>query len=191
MPEITTTLDPRTRQRWRAWLERNGSKKREIWLLLGKKHVEGPRLSYEDAIEEALCFGWVDGITKTFDADHRAIRFTPRNPKSMWSEPNKRRVRQLIREGRMTEAGLALVRAGKKSGAWAAARKREDVSTLPPDLVEALERGPEEARAYFGTLPPSYRKMLLYWIADAKRPETRARRIADVVERSARRERRF
>lgn len=189
MPAIGATLRPRTRAVWRAWLHRNAGA-REIWLLLAKKHVPGRWLSYEEAIEEALCVGWVDGVVKRLDEDFRAIRFTPRKKDSVWSEPNKRRVRRLVREGRMAEAGLALVRHAKRSGAWAAARRREDVSRVPPDLARALA-GEPRARAYFEALPPSYRKLVLYWIEDAKRPETRARRIADLVARSARGERRF
>lgn len=189
MPPIGATLRPRTRAAWRAWLDRNG-RAREIWLLLAKKHVRGRWLTYEEAIEEALCVGWVDGVVKRFDEDFRAIRFTPRKTDSVWSEPNKRRVRKLVREGRMTATGLALVRHAKRSGAWAAAARREDVTRVPPDLSRALAAQPA-AIAYYEMLPPSYRKLVLYWIEDAKRPETRARRIADLVARSARGERRF
>jgi uncharacterized protein YdeI (YjbR/CyaY-like superfamily) len=189
MPAIGATLRPRTRAAWRAWLDRNAGA-REIWLLLAKKHVPGRWLSYEEAIEEALCVGWIDGLVKRFDEDFRAIRFTPRKKDSVWSEPNRRRVRRLVREGRMTEAGLVLVRHAKRSGEWAAARRREDPRRVPPDLSRALAADPA-ALAFFEELPPSYRKMVLYWIDDAKRPETRARRIADLVARSARGERRF
>lgn len=189
VPEIGETLRPRTRAAWRAWLDRHAGA-REIWLLLAKKHVPGRWLTYEEALEEALCVGWIDGLAKRFDPDFRAIRFTPRKKDSIWSEPNARRVRRLVREGRMTDAGLALVRHAKRTGAWAAARRREDADRVPPDLARALAAVPA-ARAYFEETPPSYRKMVLYWIADAKRPETRARRIADLVARSARGERRF
>ncbi|HET8541659.1 MAG TPA: YdeI/OmpD-associated family protein [Anaeromyxobacter sp.] len=189
MPSVGATLRPRTRAAWRAWLDRNAGA-REIFLLLAKKHVPGRWLTYEEAIEEALCVGWVDGLVKRFDDDFRAIRFTPRKKDSVWSEPNTRRVRKLLREGRMTEAGLALVRHAKRSGAWAAARRREDTSRVPPDLSRALAAHPA-ARAYFRTLPPSYRKLVLYWIGDAKRPETRARRLGELVSDCARGRRKF
>jgi uncharacterized protein YdeI (YjbR/CyaY-like superfamily) len=189
VPAIGATLRPRTRAAWRAWLERHATA-REIWLLLAKRHVPGQWLTYEEAVEEALCVGWIDGLVKRFDEDFRAIRFTPRKKDSVWSEPNKRRVRKLLREGRMSEAGLALVHHAKRSGAWAAARRREDTRRVPPDLAQALAAVPA-AQAYFETAPPSYRKMVLYWIGEAKRPETRARRIAELVARSARGERRF
>jgi uncharacterized protein YdeI (YjbR/CyaY-like superfamily) len=184
MPELGRTLRPRTRAAWRAWLDRNGSA-REIWLLLAKKHVRGRWLTYEEALEEALCVGWIDGLVKRVDEDFRAIRFTPRKAGSVWSEPNKRRVRKLLRERRMTEAGLAHVRRAKRSGAWAAAKLREDVSRVPSDLAATLDRSPG-AREFFESTPPSYRKLVLYWISDAKRPETRARRVAEIGQCSAR-----
>lgn len=189
MPSIGATVRPRTRAAWRAWLDRHATA-REIWLLLAKRHVAGRWLTYEEALEEALCVGWIDGLVKRFDEDFRAIRFTPRKLDSVWSEPNERRVRKLAREGRMTEAGLALVRHAKRTGAWAAARRREEVASIPQDLSRALAADPD-ALAYFDTTPPSYRKLVLSWISGAKRPETRARRIADLVARSARGERRF
>ncbi len=159
-------------------------------LLLAKKHVPGRWLTYEEALDEALCVGWIDGLVKRLDEDFRAVRFTPRKKDSVWSEPNKRRVRRLVREGRMTEVGLALVRHARRTGAWAAATRREDTSRVPPDLARALASAPR-ARACFEALPPSYRKMVLYWIDDARRPETRARRIAGLVSDCARGRRRF
>lgn len=188
MPAIGATLRPRTRAAWRAWLDRHG-REREIWLLLAKQHVPGRWLTYEEAVEEALCVGWVDGLTKRLDADFRAVRFTPRRQDSVWSESNKRRVRRLLREGRMTEAGLALVRHARRSGAWAAARRRED-ARVPEDLARALAADPV-ARAYYEALPPSYRKLVLSWIDDAKRSETRARRIAELTADCARGRRKF
>jgi uncharacterized protein YdeI (YjbR/CyaY-like superfamily) len=192
MPPIGATLRPRTRVAWHAWLDRHGATKREIWLLLAKKHVRarGRWLTYEEAVEEALCVGWIDGLAKRFDEDFEALRFTPRKKDSVWSEPNKRRVRKLVREGRMTDAGLVLVRHAKRSGAWAAPRVPADPSRVPRDVSRALAAEPK-ALAYFEAQPPGYRRLVLTWIADARRPETRARRIADLVARSTRGERRF
>ncbi len=189
MPAIGATLRPKTPAVWRAWLDRHAGAK-EIWLLLAKKHVRGRWLTYDEALDEGLCVGWIDGLVKRFDADFRAIRFTPRKKDSVWSEPNKRRVRRLVREGRMTAAGLALVRHAKRSGEWAAARRREDPARMPPDLSRSLAATPA-ALAFFEALPPSYRKMVRYWIEDAKRPETRARRIAELVSDCARGRRKF
>ncbi len=189
MPAIGPTVRPRDRAAWRAWLDHHPGA-RGIWLLLAKKHVPGRWLTYEEALEEALCVGWIDGLVKRVDEDFRAHRFTPRKKDSVWSEANKRRVRKLAREGLMTAAGLALVAHAKRSGEWAAARRREDPRRVPPDLAQALAAAPA-ALAYFEALPPSYRKMVLYWIEDARRPETRARRIAELVSDCARGRRKF
>jgi uncharacterized protein YdeI (YjbR/CyaY-like superfamily) len=97
------------RDEWRAWLDANHATLSEIWLILYKRNPRKPTLSYDSAVEEALCFGWIDGLQKSLDSERYALRFTPRKPKSNWSESNKRRVRQLIADGRMTEAGLAKV----------------------------------------------------------------------------------
>ncbi|MGA7733294.1 MAG: hypothetical protein WCD37_18690 [Chloroflexia bacterium] len=103
------TLYLSMREDWRAWLQANHETGREVWLVFYKKHTGQPSLPYNDAVEEALCFGWIDSVEKRLDADRYALRFTPRKPKSNWSESNKRRVRQLVASGRMTEAGLAKV----------------------------------------------------------------------------------
>jgi uncharacterized protein YdeI (YjbR/CyaY-like superfamily) len=191
VPEITATVRPRDRAAWRAWLDRRGATAKEIWLLLAKKHArrEGA-LVYDEAVEEALCVGWIDGIAKRYDDDHEALRFTPRKKESKWSALNRRRVAKLLREGRMTEAGLALVRHAKATGAFDAERPTVDPARPPKDLVAALAAMPA-ARAYFDALTPGKRKLQILWIEDAKRPETRARRIAEVVRLSARGDRKF
>jgi uncharacterized protein YdeI (YjbR/CyaY-like superfamily) len=188
MPAVGKTLRPRTREAWRAWLERNAGSAREIWLLLAKKHVGAGWLGYDEAVEEALCEGWVDGLTKRFDEDFRAVRFTPRRPGSIWSMINRRRVAKLLREGRMKERGLALVRHAKRTGAWQAAYQLRTPGAVPPELAAALDAVPT-ARAFFETLAPSQRSMCALRVSSAKRPETRARRIAGIVERCARGER--
>lgn len=185
MPEIGKTLRPRTRAAWRAWLDRHAAA-REIWLLLAKKHVPGRWLSYDEAVEEALCVGWIDGIVKAVDEDFRALRFTPRRRGSVWSALNKRRVARLTRQGRMTEAGLVHVRLAKASGAWAAARatdrdRKAASPEVPRELAAALAAAPA-AGARWAAEPPGYRRLVLRWIRDARRPETRARRAAKVVE---------
>ena len=182
MPEITDTFFAENRTAWHSWLKRHGTRRKEIWLVFLKKHVDRPCVTYEEAVEEALCVGWIDGILKRIDDEKHAVRFTPRKKKSVWSELNKKRVRRLIRQGRMTEAGMALVRAAKASGQWQKAAERERSDTLPPDLEKALGRN-RKAREIFQDLAPSRRKMLVGWILDAKREETRARRIREVVDR--------
>jgi len=171
------------RRAWRAWLAAHHALKKEIWLVLFKKHVNKECIDYEAAVEEALCFGWIDGKTKRVDDERHMFRFTPRNPKSIWSESNKRRARKLIKEGRMTDAGLALIKAAKKSGQWQKAYERENMEVVPLDLEAALARS-EKARENFHQFAPSYRKLYIAWIIDAKREETRRQRIQKVVRRA-------
>jgi len=182
-PEITETFFAVDRAVWRDWLERHHAEKREIWLVFLKKHLKEPCVTYDEAVEEALCFGWIDGVLRRIDDREHAVRFTPRKPRSVWSESNVARVERLIAEGRMTEAGLALVRAAKESGAWEeAASGRLEVT--PDDLAAALADVPA-ADAAWRAWAPSHRRQYIYWVLDAKRSETRARRIAEVVRLSA------
>lgn len=176
------TLKPTDAKAWRAWLSRHHASHPGVFLLIAKKHLLERRptlLSYTQALDEALCFGWIDGLVRYFDDDWRAIRFTPRRDDSIWSELNKRHVARLVREGRMTRAGLRLVEVAKRNGEWAAARRR-DALEEPADLVAALRATPRAA-AFWATLPPSHRKQWLYWVTEAKRPGTRARRVEAVV----------
>lgn len=180
------TLSPKNAKAWRAWLVRHHASHRGVFLLIAKKHLLERRpglLSYAQALDEALCFGWIDGLARRFDDDWRALRFTPRRDDSIWSELNKRHVARLVREGRMTPAGLRLVEVAKRNGEWAAARRR-DALVEPADLVAALEARPRAA-AFWRSLAPSHRKQWLYWVTEAKRPETRARRVAAVVRECA------
>ena len=155
----------------------------QVWLLLHKKHVEEPGVSYDEAVEEALCWGWIDGLTKAWDERSYAVRFTPRKPGSVWSESNVARVGRMIAEGRMTPAGMALVEEAKRRGTWDQATSgRLDVT--PPDLEAALA-GVPAAAARWEEWPASTRRQYVYWVLDAKRPETRARRIGEVVRRTA------
>ncbi len=125
------------RAAWREWLERHHAARTQVWLLLHKKHVEEPSVRYDEAVEEALCWGWIDGLTKRWDERSYAVRFTPRKPGSVWSESNVERVTRMIAEGRMTPAGQALVDEAKRRGTWdEAASGRLDVT--PPDLEAAL-----------------------------------------------------
>ena len=182
MREITETFFAPDRQTWRAWLVEHHETADEVWLVLLKKHVARPSVSLDEAVEEALCFGWIDGHLRRIDGQSHALRFTPRGRRSIWSQSNKERVERLVREGRMTPAGLAAVEAAKANGEWDAATAREDLATVPEDLVAALRAaGIEEA---FRGMPPSQRKMYLSWVNDAKREETRTRRIAETVRRT-------
>lgn len=184
--KLAPTLKPKSAAAWRAWLAAHHDSHRGVFVLLAKKHVQERNsrvLTYEQALDEALCFGWIDGLTKRFDEDYRAVRFSPRHDDSIWSELNKKRVARLIRDKRMTKAGLRLVTIAKRSGEWAAARRREQVIE-PPELLSALDAN-AAAKRFWAALAPSHRKMWLYWITEAKRPETKARRLAAVVSECA------
>jgi uncharacterized protein YdeI (YjbR/CyaY-like superfamily) len=178
----------RTRQQWRQWLVDNHSLEKGLWLLFHKKHTGRPGLAYEDAVEEALCFGWIDGILKRIDGDKHMVRFCPRRKNSIWSERNKERVRRMVREGRMTEVGLAKVAAAKAGGEWDKAAVREDTTIVPAELMDALAKH-EKARLNFASLAPSYRRQFIYWIAIAKREETRRKRIDETIRLLSRNER--
>ncbi len=180
-PEDTFYAEDRAA--WREWLAVHHDDRTQVWLLLHKKHVQEPSVRYDEAVEEALCWGWIDGLTKRWDERSYALRFTPRKPGSVWSESNVARVERLIADGRITPAGMALVDEAKRRGTWdQAASGRFDVT--PPDLEAALA-GVPAAAARWEEWPQTPRRQYNYWVLDAKRPETRARRIADVVRRAA------
>lgn len=175
-------VEPSSRQEWRKWLEANHAASTGAWVGVGKKGGRVTSLTYDDAVEEALCFGWIDSTVNRID-DHRFRQlFTPRKPRSSWALSNKARVAHLIAEGRMTPAGMAVVEAAERDGSW---DLLEDVENLvmPADLEAALAEEPGAA-AGFARLPESQRKMALYWVQSAKRPETRARRLAETVRAS-------
>ncbi len=176
------------REDWRAWLAENHATAQEMWLVFYKKHVGKSGLTYIEALEEALCFGWIDGILKRIDGEKHTIRFSPRRKNSIWSEQNKKRIGRLIKEGRMAEAGLVKVREAKANGQWEKAAVREDVRIVPPELTEALAEN-VQARENFEKLAPSYRRQFIYWVSVAKHDETRRKRVAEVLRLLARNER--
>lgn len=167
------------RASWRAWLEENHRVAFGIWLIYYKKHTGQPRVSYDEAVEEALCFGWIDSKPNRLDEDRYMQLFTPRKPKSPWSRLNKERVARLIEDGLMTEAGMALIEAAKENGFWTILDPVENLE-VPDDLQEALEANPT-ALSYFEAFADTYKKGILWWIISAKRPETRANRVAKTV----------
>jgi uncharacterized protein YdeI (YjbR/CyaY-like superfamily) len=171
----------RTRAEWRTWLERNHDTAKEIWLAYYKKSSGKKSVTYEEALEEALCFGWIDSIVKKLDAERYIQKYTPRKNDSIWSASNKARVKKLIAEGRMAGPGLAKITIAKKNGSWMKIDRIDRRLEMPPDLSAALEKNPA-AKNMFETLAPSYKKMWGAWVDDAKRPETRARRIAAALE---------
>jgi uncharacterized protein YdeI (YjbR/CyaY-like superfamily) len=155
-----------------------------VWLVCAKKHSGIPSVSYEDAVEEALCFAWIDSVRRSIDADFHEQWFSPRKPRSVWSKPNKLRVARLVKEGLMTPAGLALVDLAKRTGTWNALA-HVDSPTEPEPLRAALDAEPR-ARRNWDALAPSVRKQFLYWLANARREETRGARIKEIVRRVSR-----
>ncbi len=172
------------REEWRAWLEGHHASEQVAWLLIRRKGATRQLLMLAEAVEEALCYGWIDGALQPIDKETYALRFCPRKPHSIWSIHNQQRVEKLIRAGRMTPAGLEKIREAKESGEWEAAILREDVSSVPDDLVQALEE--EDAWFAFENWPASQKKQYLYWLESAKKPETREKRIRAIVKKAKR-----
>ena len=169
-----------------AWLEAEHETADGVWIEFAKKGSGIPTVVYAEAVEAALCFGWIDGQVKKSDEEgFYQQRFTPRRARSRWSQINRDKAERLIASGRMRPAGLAEVERAKADGRWDAAYPSPSKIGVPPDLQEALDANPA-AREFFATLKGSNRYAVLYRIHDAKRPETRARRIAQFVEMLAR-----
>jgi len=177
-------VQPKSRKAWRAWLMRNHASSTGAWLVYAKKHSGLPSLTYNDAVEEALCFGWIDSKINPIDDSFYMQVFTPRKRASAWSALNKARVERLLAAGLMTPAGLAVVDAAKDSGTWDAWKHVEELN-VPSDLEKAIKANPE-VRRNWASYTPSRRKGVLYRLAGAKRPETRARYLRDIIENMAR-----
>ena len=175
---------PKSRKAWRDWLEKNHASSTGVWLVYARKHSRLPSLTYNDAVEEALCFGWIDSKINPIDDAFYMQMFTPRKLKSAWSALNRARVERLLAAGLMTAAGLSVVNAAKKSGAWDATKHVEEL-TIPPDLEKAIKANPDASRNWV-SYTASRRKGVLYRLAGAKRPDTRARYLQDIVENMAR-----
>lgn len=168
------------RHEWREWLEQHHRSEQSVWLIQYRKNAGVPTLSWSEAVDEALCFGWIDSTRKTLDNERFIQFFTRRKPNSNWSKINKEKVERLIADGLMTEAGLEAIATAKANGSWVLL---DDVEALkiPKDLAAALKKD-KAAQAFFDGLSKSVKKMMLYWIVSAKRPETREKRIAEIVE---------
>lgn len=170
------------RVEWRRWLEKNHARSQEIWLAFYKKASGRQTVSYDHAVEEALCFGWVDGMKKKLDEECYAFRFTPRKPKSAWSKSNLARVERMIAEGRMMRAGLAAYNT----------TDRREVAATPTEMPKALEdkfRKKRAAWANYEKFPPGYRRVTAGWVASAKKEETQLKRLEKLIEFSTRNER--
>ena len=165
---------------WRAWLTENHGTPRGLLLKIAKKGSPETSVTYPEAVEVALCFGWIDGQSFRLDDDFWLQKFTPRRPRSKWSAINREKVTRLIAEGQMQPAGLAQIEAAQADGRWDVAYAPASTATVPDDLAAALEANPM-AKAFFATLNRTNRYAIIYRVNDAKRPETRARRIATFV----------
>lgn len=171
---------PTSQSEWRQWLQQNHLSKQSVWLIQYKKKSNIPTISWSDAVDEALCFGWIDSVKKSIDDEKTMQFFSRRKPKGTWSKINKEKVKRLIDEGLMSKAGLDVIEKAKENGSWTILDEVEEL-IIPADLEEAFKTRPD-AREFFLSLSKSRRKFLLYWIVAAKRQETREKRIMEIVE---------
>ncbi len=165
---------------WELWLTDNHAASEGVWVRIAKKDVDVASVRYPEVLESALCFGWIDGRREALDARHFLQRFTPRRSRSRWSKINREKSEQLIAQDRMRPAGLVEVERAKADGRWAAAYAGQKSSTVPDDLQRELDARPE-AKAFFASLSSQNRYAIVYRLNDAKKPETRARRLAKFV----------
>jgi uncharacterized protein YdeI (YjbR/CyaY-like superfamily) len=173
-------VQPKNRAAWRAWLEANHASEREVFVVFVKKSVGRPTITYADAVEEALCFGWIDGRKSTLDDERYTHRFTPRQPGSTWSATNKARIAALDAAGKLHRAGRAAIAAARADGSWKRAPNNAVPAAIPRELATAL-RGSPRAKATYDALAPSHQRQWQQWIHAAKQAATRARRAAKAV----------
>jgi len=174
---------PRDLAAWRAWLTANCDTARGVWVASWRKASGNAAVAYEDLVEEAICFGWIDSTVNILDDERGLQLMTPRKAKSSWTRLNRQRVATLEAQGRMTDAGRRAVEVAQANGFWAISDPVEDL-VEPDDLVDGLDASPAARTAWDG-FPPSARKQMLWWVVSSGRPETRARRIATIVTEAA------
>ncbi|MDX2215816.1 MAG: YdeI/OmpD-associated family protein [Oculatellaceae cyanobacterium bins.114] len=177
------SIHPTTRTEWRTWLEQHHTQRAGVWLISYKKGTGKPRFDYDEAVEEALCFGWIDSKPNKLDEERSLLWFAPRKPRTGWSKLNKDRVERLLTQGLIAPAGLAKIEAAKQDGSWNALDAIEALE-IPPDLQAALITY-APAQQNFEAFPRSVKRGILEWIASAKKPETRAKRITETAELAA------
>jgi len=177
---METKVCPASREDWRAWLQDNHARFDEAWLVFYKKHTGKPSIGYRESVEEALCFGWIDGLKKSIDEERYAYRFTPRKPKSKWSPLNISLAEKMISEGKMAPAGLTAFEQRKAyDDKFLKARGKKEIS-LTPEINSELKANPT-AWENFNSLAPGYRKQYTGWLISAKRPETRQKRLEEAI----------
>jgi len=177
------SIHPLARAEWRAWLAENHTRTTGVWLVIYKKATGRPRVDYDEAVEEALCFGWIDSKGNKLDDERSLLWFAPRKAKTGWSKPNKERIERMLATGQMMPAGLAKIEAAKQDGSWSALDTVEALE-IPADLEIALAANPIAAQ-HFAVFPRSAKRGILEWISNAKTAETRAKRVAETARLAA------
>lgn len=172
-----------SQEAWRNWLESNHRKEKGVWLIIYKKSSDTPSVYYDEAVDEALCFGWVDSKPNKRDAESYFQYFSQRNPKSNWSRVNKEKIARLEAAGKIHASGYEMIRIAKETGTWTALDEIENL-LIPKDLEAEFEKYPE-AKNNFDEFPRSVKRGILEWIFNAKRPETRQKRIAETAAKAA------
>lgn len=176
-------ITPTSPQEWRDWLHANHQREEFVWVIFYKVSSDVPSLTWSEAVDEALCYGWIDSTKKTIDKESYKKYFSKRKAKSNWSKINKDKIEQLIAADRMAEAGLQSVELAKENGSWTILDEIEAL-VVPQDLEDALKDRPGSTE-YFEGLSKSAKKILLHWVMSAKRPETRHKRITEIAENAA------
>jgi uncharacterized protein YdeI (YjbR/CyaY-like superfamily) len=182
--ELNSALSFKNRDEWRKWLEKNYRKEKEVWLVHYKKHVGKIGIQLEEAVEEALCFGWIDGKLRKVDKERFILRYSPRKANSVWSKLNRERVERLMKAGKMTAAGLSIIEEAKKRGSWNKAYTNLKRDRIPSDLRKALAED-KKALDNFQRFANSYRNMYIQWVKSAKTGKTRRKRIEKVVKHAS------
>jgi uncharacterized protein YdeI (YjbR/CyaY-like superfamily) len=174
------TFYPKSQQQWRNWLEENHRLKQSIWLICYKKSSNQPSISWSDAVDEALCFGWIDSTVRSLDDEKFMRFFSKRKPNGTWSKVNKEKIKRLVDEGLMTQAGYEVIEVAKQNGSWTILDDVEEL-VIPHDLEEEFKIKPE-AKDFFLNLSKSVKKSILQWLVLAKQQKTRKKRIGEIVE---------
>ena len=184
---MKTEFHPKSSAQWRDWLASNTGKAKSVWLVLHKLASPGPGIGYAEAVEEALCYGWIDSKPQKRDSHTFLLYFAERKPGSIWSKINKQRVARLIKEGKMTEAGLQKIRSAKKDGSWSTLDS-VDALEMPPSLRKAFAKN-KRALSNFNAFPPGIKKQLFHWVLSARREETQTARTREIVSKAAKNQR--
>lgn len=178
--DATGTIQPNNREEWRTWLQGNHACQKSVWLIYGRKNSGLPTITYSDAVDEALCFGWIDSTTKSIDTETYKQYFTKRKHRSVWSKVNKEKIKKLLSEKRMAAAGMASIKIAKQNGSWSALDEVENL-VVPQKLKTALNKN-AKAADYFESLSRTDKRNILQWLATAKREVTLHKRVSEIVE---------